>query len=178
LPSVLEAAREGGFSGMSILLFPPTFRAGFIPLRNEILSPIRADARGKRSVITSSAAFRSVRPLSQAIHTWNRAAALGSLWAAFEIVVGSFLHNLRVPFAGTVMATASVFLITAAAQVWTDKGLIWRTALVCALMKSVSPSAVLLSPMIGIFVEGVILQVSLRLLGEGGWVAPQEARWR
>jgi nucleoside-triphosphatase THEP1 len=148
-------------------LFPPTFRAGFIPLRNEILSPIRADARGKRSVITSSAAFRSVRPLSQAIHTWNRAAALGSLWAAFEIVVGSFLHNLRVPFAGTVMATASVFLITAAAQVWTDKGLIWRTALVCALMKSVSPSAVLLSPMIGIFVEGVILQVSLRLLGRG-----------
>ncbi len=105
--------------------------------------------------------------MPQAIHTWNRAAALGSLWAAFEIVVGSFLHNLRVPFAGTMMATASVFLITAAAQVWTDKGLIWRTALVCALMKSVSPSAVLLSPMIGIFVEGVILQVSLRLLGRG-----------
>jgi len=105
--------------------------------------------------------------LPQSVQTWNRAAALGSLWAAFEIVVGSFLHNLRVPFAGTVMATASVFLITAAAQVWTDKGLIWRTALVCALMKSVSPSAVLLSPMIGIFVEGVILQVSLRLLGRG-----------
>ncbi|MCL6475013.1 MAG: nucleoside-triphosphatase [Firmicutes bacterium] len=105
--------------------------------------------------------------MPQSVQTWNRAAALGSLWAAFEIVVGSFLHNLRVPFAGTVMATASVFLITAAAQVWTDKGLIWRTALVCALMKSVSPSAVLLSPMIGIFVEGVILQVSLRLLGRG-----------
>jgi nucleoside-triphosphatase THEP1 len=96
---------------------------------------------------------------------WSRAAALGSLWAALEIVVGSFLHNLRMPFAGTIMATASVFLMTAAAQVWTDKGLIWRTALVCALMKSVSPSAVLLSPMIGIFVEGVILQVSLRFLG-------------
>lgn len=115
----------------------------------------------------SNKASSSVRPLPQAIHTWNRAAALGSLWAAFEIVVGSFLHNLRVPFAGTVMATASVFLITAAVQVWTDKGLIWRTALVCALTKSVSPSAVLLSPMIGIFLEGVILQVSLRLLGRG-----------
>lgn len=105
--------------------------------------------------------------MPQAISVWSRAAALGSLWAALEIVVGSFLHNLRVPFAGMMMATASVFLMTAATQVWADKGLIWRTALVCALMKSVSPSAVLLSPMVGIFAEGVILQVSLRFLGRG-----------
>lgn len=104
---------------------------------------------------------------SEATRLWSRAAALGSLWAAFEIVVGSTLHNLRIPFAGTLMATASVFLLTAAAQVWDVRGLLWRAALVCALMKSVSPSAVLLGPMIGIFAEGVILQVVLRLLGRG-----------
>lgn len=104
---------------------------------------------------------------SEAVRLWSRAAALGSLWAAFEIVVGSALHNLRVPFAGTLMATASVFLLTAAAQVWEVRGLLWRAALVCALMKSMSPSAVLLGPMIGIFAEGVILQVTLRLLGRG-----------
>jgi len=103
----------------------------------------------------------------QVRQVWSRAAALGSLWAAFEIVVGSFLHNLRLPFAGTMLAAASVLLLTAAAQVWTERGLIWRAALVCALMKSVSPSAVLLGPMVGILMEGMILQVSLRLLGAG-----------
>lgn len=118
-------------------------------------------------MVTSRQTSTSVRPSPQAIGVWSRAAALGSLWAAFEIVVGSFLHNLRVPFAGMMMATASVFLMTAAAQVWTDRGLVWRTALVCALMKSVSPSAVLLSPMIGIFAEGLLLQLSLRFLGRG-----------
>ncbi|GIV20371.1 MAG: hypothetical protein KatS3mg023_2122 [Armatimonadota bacterium] len=121
--------------------------------------------RGESTVTQSQQRRSNIQPLPQAISVWSRAAALGSLWAALEIVVGSFLHNLRVPFAGTIMATASVFLVTAAAQVWTDRGLIWRTALVCALMKAISPSAVLLSPMIGIFVEGVILHISLRLLG-------------
>lgn len=113
-----------------------------------------------------AADLRTLRP-SRRLILWSRAAALGSLWAAFEIVVGSFLHNLRVPFAGTLMATASVLLLTAAAQVWDVRGLIWRAALVCALMKSISPSAVILGPMIGIFAEGVILQVVLNLLGRG-----------
>jgi nucleoside-triphosphatase THEP1 len=109
----------------------------------------------------------SHRVFSQTTSIWSRAAALGSLWAAFEIVVGSFLHNLRVPFAGVMLAAASVLLLTAAVQVWVERGLIWRAALVCAMMKSVSPSAVLLGPMVGILAEGVILQLSLRLLGRG-----------
>ncbi|MCS6949993.1 MAG: hypothetical protein NZ520_05970, partial [bacterium] len=121
------------------------------------------------AVVASQHILAKSSPSSEAIRLWSRAAALGSLWAAFEIVVGSALHNLRIPFAGTMMATASVFLLTAAAQVWEVRGLLWRAALVCALMKSVSPSAVLLGPMIGIFAEGVILQLVLQLLGRG-WV--------
>lgn len=116
-------------------------------------------------MIASPGTLTGLSASSESIRLWSRAAALGSLWAAFEIVVGSTLHNLRIPFAGTLMATASVFLLTAAAQVWEVRGLLWRAALVCALMKSVSPSAVLLGPMIGIFAEGVILQLVLQLLG-------------
>ncbi|MEN6606025.1 MAG: hypothetical protein ABFD60_02185, partial [Bryobacteraceae bacterium] len=100
---------------------------------------------------------------------WARAAALGSLWAAFEIVVGSFLHNLRIPFAGTILAALGVVLMLAAAQVWRDSGLIWRMAVICALMKSISPSAVILGPMIGIFFEGLIVQAIVGLLGRGWW---------
>ena len=100
---------------------------------------------------------------SSQIRLWQRAAVYGSLWAAVEIVVGSFLHNLRIPFAGSVLAAVGVAILTASHRASPEKGLIWRTALVCALMKSVSPSAVILGPMIGILMEGVLLESSVRI---------------
>ncbi|MCX6550055.1 MAG: hypothetical protein NTY02_03425, partial [Acidobacteria bacterium] len=99
------------------------------------------------------------------IRVWQRAAIYGSLWAAVEIVAGSFLHNLRVPFAGSVLAAFGVLLMTAGHRACPERGLIWRAALICALMKSVSPSAVILGPMIGILMEGVLLEVGVRLAG-------------
>lgn len=98
---------------------------------------------------------------------WARAAALGSLWAALEITAGSLLHNLRIPFAGTALAAAGALLMTTAIQRWPAPGLVWRAALIAALMKSISPSAIILGPMVGIFAEGVILFLVLRLLGRG-----------
>ena len=94
---------------------------------------------------------------------WRRAAVYGSLWAAVEIVVGSFLHNLRVPLAGSLLAAVGVMLMTAGHRAFPERGLIWRAALVCALMKSVSPSAVILGPMVGILMEGVLLELMVRL---------------
>ncbi len=94
---------------------------------------------------------------------WQRAAIYGSLWAAVEIVVGSFLHNLRVPLAGSLLAAVGVMLMTAGHRAFPERGLIWRAALVCALMKSVSPSAVILGPMVGILMEGVLLEAVVRL---------------
>jgi len=96
---------------------------------------------------------------------WQRAAVLGSLWASVEIVVGSFLHNLNVPFAGSVLAAFGVAVMTAGHRASPQRGLIWRAALVCALMKSVSPSAVILGPMVGIVTEGLLLQAAVALLG-------------
>jgi nucleoside-triphosphatase THEP1 len=94
---------------------------------------------------------------------WQRAAIYGSLWAAVEIVVGSFLHNLRIPLAGSLLAAVGVMLMTAGHRAFPERGLIWRAALVCALMKSVSPSAVILGPMVGILMEGVLLEAMVRL---------------
>ncbi len=94
---------------------------------------------------------------------WQRAAVYGSLWAAVEIVVGSFLHNLRVPLAGSVLAATGVMVMTAGHRAFPERGLIWRAALVCALMKSVSPSAIILGPMVGILMEGVLLESMVRV---------------
>jgi nucleoside-triphosphatase THEP1 len=100
---------------------------------------------------------------SRQVHLWQRAAVYGSLWAAVEIVVGSFLHNLGIPFAGSVLSAVGVVVLTASHRALPEKGLIWRTALVCALMKSISPSAVILGPMVGILMEGILLEASVRL---------------
>ena len=94
---------------------------------------------------------------------WRRAAVYGSLWAASEIVVGSFLHNLRIPFAGSFLAAFGVMVMTAGHRAFPERGLIWRAALICALMKSISPSAVILGPMVGIAMEGLLLEAGVRL---------------
>ena len=98
--------------------------------------------------------------------SWLKAAVVGSSWASFEIIVGSFLHNMRLPFAGMLLSAASVLLLTAFMQLWPQRGLLIRAGLVCALMKSVSPSALVFGPMIGITMEALIMEMVL-------WAAPK-----
>jgi nucleoside-triphosphatase THEP1 len=96
---------------------------------------------------------------------WLKAAVIGSLWASFEIIAGSFLHNLRIPFSGTLLTALSVFLVIAFFQLWDDRGIIWRAGLICAIMKSLSPSAVIIGPMVGILTESVIIWFFIVVFG-------------
>ena len=96
---------------------------------------------------------------------WLKAAVVGSIWASVEIILGSFLHNLRIPFTGMLMSLAGVWILIAFLQIWKEKGLIWRAGLICALMKSISPSAIILGPMIGIFTEALLVELFTFLLG-------------
>lgn len=96
---------------------------------------------------------------------WMKASVAGSLWAAFEIVIGSFLHNLHFPFSGMVMASVGVILLISFSVLWKMKGIFWRAGVVCALMKSISPSAIILGPMTGIMVESLLLQLIVSLFG-------------
>ncbi|MBN2893951.1 MAG: hypothetical protein JXL97_18930 [Bacteroidales bacterium] len=96
---------------------------------------------------------------------WYKAAALGSIWASFEIVLGSFLHNVRFPLSGTLLATLGVILMITFAQLWNEKGLFIKAGLIAALMKSISPSAILIGPMTGIFIEALFVEISIFLIG-------------
>ncbi len=96
---------------------------------------------------------------------WLKAAVIGSLWASIEIILGSFLHNLRIPFAGTFLAILGVSLLVAFNQIWNEQGLFWRSGLICALMKSISPSIIILGPMIGIMYEALLLELFILLFG-------------
>ena len=96
---------------------------------------------------------------------WLKAAVLGSLWASSEILLGSFLHNLRIPMAGTLLSALGAAILISGFQFWPEKGLFWRTALICSAMKSISPSAVIVGPMVGIFMEGVLLESAVQVFG-------------
>lgn len=97
---------------------------------------------------------------------WQKAAMLGSIWGAFEIIAGSIIHNLALPLAaGTTLSFIGVVIMSLGATQWREKGLFWRTAVIAAVIKSVSPSAVILTPMIGILLEGLLMEIGVQLLG-------------
>ena len=98
---------------------------------------------------------------------WRKAAVLGSIWAASEIVLGSFLHNVRAPFSGEILTAIGIAVLVAGHRLWPERGLLWRAGIVCAIMKSISPSAVLLGPMIAIAMEGLLVEAGIRLPGAG-----------
>lgn len=96
---------------------------------------------------------------------WIKAAVLGTIWASSEIVLGSFLHNLRIPFSGNILTAIALIILIAASYKWKEKGLFWRAGIICALMKTMSPSAVIFGPMVAIITEAFLLEASVRLLG-------------
>ncbi len=96
---------------------------------------------------------------------WIKASIIGTIWAASEIVLGSFLHNLRVPFSGNILTAIGLIILISISYTWTEKGLFWRAGLICAILKTMSPSAVIFGPMIAIFTESLLLETSVRLLG-------------
>lgn len=103
---------------------------------------------------------------SQLSDTWLKASVLGATWAASEIILGSFLHNLHVPFKGNILTAIGLILLITASYKWDNKGLFWRSGLICALMKTMSPSAVIFGPMIAIIAEALLFELSVRLLGK------------
>jgi len=103
------------------------------------------------------------KPLSE---IWLKASVLGSIWASVEIIFGSFLHNLKIPFSGMLLSFISVWLLISFLQIWKQNGLVIRAGLICALMKSISPSAVILGPMIGIMTEALLVELFILMFGK------------
>lgn len=96
---------------------------------------------------------------------WLKAAVIGSLWASVEIILGSFLHNIKMPMSGTIMSFISVMLLVAFSGLWRERWIIFKAGIICALMKSVSPSAIIFGPMVGIMMEATLIEISLLLFG-------------
>ncbi len=96
---------------------------------------------------------------------WIKASILGTIWASSEIVLGSFLHNLRVPFSGNILTAIGIIILISASYKWKENGLFWRAGVICALLKTLSPSAVIFGPFVAIISEAFLLELSVRILG-------------
>jgi len=101
---------------------------------------------------------------------WLLASIVGSIWASFEIILGSFLHNIRFPMSGTILTIIAGVLMILFAYQWQERGVILRAGIIAALMKSISPSAVLIGPMTAIFFEALIFEVVVFFLGHN-WIS-------
>jgi len=96
---------------------------------------------------------------------WIKASITGTIWAASEIVLGSFLHNLKVPFSGNILTGIGIVILISVSYLWKENGLFWRAGLICAIMKTISPSAVIFGPIIAIIAESLLLEMAVRLFG-------------
>lgn len=102
---------------------------------------------------------------SELSEKWIKASIIGTIWAASEIVLGSFLHNLRIPFSGNILTAIGLVILISIGHSWSERGIFWRAGLICAILKTMSPSAVIFGPMIAIFAESVLLEISVRIMG-------------
>ena len=96
---------------------------------------------------------------------WLKASVLGSLWGASEIVLGTFLHNLRIPFSSNLLTAIGIILMIAGHHLWPQRGLIWRAGIICAALKTLSPSHAVFGPIIAIGAQAFLMQVAVMIGG-------------
>lgn len=89
----------------------------------------------------------------------------GSLWGAAEISLGSALHMLRAPFAGAIMAGAGMAIALIGRLFVQKRGSILFIGMVTATLKLFSIGGIILSPLLGILLEGLLAESAVSVLG-------------
>ena len=87
----------------------------------------------------------------------------GGLWGAIEISAGSALHALAVPFAGLLLAATGLTIALVGRLYVPRPGSVLFMALATAFLKMFSVGGVVVTPIIGILMEGVLAEGGLLL---------------
>lgn len=99
------------------------------------------------------------------VEFWAYAGSFGALWGALEATLGSFLHALKVPFAGVLLASMGAALLIALRILVPKPGILIATGAVCAAVKLASPATDLIGPAVGILVESTLVELVTLPLG-------------
>lgn len=68
---------------------------------------------------------------------------------------------------GTILGFTGVMIVMSMVINFKERGLCWRAGLICALLKSLSPSAVIFGPMVAIFMQGMLMEIVIFIIGPG-----------
>ena len=94
-------------------------------------------------------------------------AVFGALWAAIEATLGAYLHLLFppgasfLPLVGTVTAALGIAVALVGRRFVPHAGSVVMMSVVTALLKLISIGGVKLGPVLGILIEGVIVELAL-----------------
>ncbi len=99
---------------------------------------------------------------------WAYAGSFGALWGALEATLGTFLHALKLPFAGVLLASMGAALLVALRVLVPRPGLLLATGAVCAAVKLSSPGTVLVGPAVGILTESLLVEIVTLPFGANG----------
>lgn len=92
-------------------------------------------------------------------------AVLAAIWAVSENVLGAQLHAMNIPLSGAFLTAIAVFLMVTCRSLVTKVGSILMMGLVVALLRILSIGAVILSPIIAIFMEALLVELAMTLGG-------------
>jgi hypothetical protein len=95
----------------------------------------------------------------RAYRFWGYAATFGALWGAVEITAGSFLHAIRLPFSGVVLAGIGVALMVTLRRLFPERGVLLAAGAVCAGVKLLSPAGAVVGPMAAILIEAALVEM-------------------
>jgi hypothetical protein len=88
-------------------------------------------------------------------------AVFGALWGASEILLGSVLHNLKLPFNGVILAGIGLAVAMIARIFVPRKGATLFVGVIATILKLFSVGSVVVGPMIGILVEALLAETVL-----------------
>jgi nucleoside-triphosphatase THEP1 len=82
-----------------------------------------------------------------------------------EVTLGTFLHMVHFPFSGSILSACAAGLLVAGARLCPAPGFPIRAALVAATCRALLPAGLIIPPLIAITMEGVVVALALRVLG-------------
>lgn len=124
----------------------------FLGIANEINKSAAASGTGKES-----SRRLSTRDLVYI-------AVLAALWTGSENILGAQLHAMNIPFSGVPLAAVAIFLMVIGRSLVPKAGSTILMGTVVALLKILSIGGVVLSPMIGIFMEALLVELAMTAL--------------
>lgn len=94
-------------------------------------------------------------------------AVFGTVWGAVEMSLGSLLHMLNVPQAGTFLAAVGIVILLTGHTLVPRRGAVLLMGLTAAFVKMFSLGGIVINPMLAIVMEAALTEAGLRLAGSG-----------